>query len=187
MNKTFKLGSIAGLKLLAKPTVLPSILLVWLLYSLLGRKVFKLKPEQALLGGLLATLLHWFNEFWHNLGHAQAAKQTGYPMSGVCFVGPLGSSLYPPDEPTLPPHVHVRRALGGPIASGILALVTGALALAAHTIGGVPFMAATLTFLDNLLVFTIGAFLPLGFTDGDTLLRYMNTNKRPSHWLTVAE
>jgi len=41
--------------------------------------------------------------------------------------------------------------------------------------------------LDNLLVFTIGAFLPLGFTDGDTLLRYMNTNKRPSHWLTVAE
>ena len=122
MNKTFKLGSIAGLKLLAKPTVLPSILLVWLLYSLLGRKVFKLKPEQAILGGFLATLLHWFNEFWHNLGHAQAAKRTGYPMSGVCFVGPLGSSLYPPDEPTLPPHIHVRRALGGPIASGILAL-----------------------------------------------------------------
>jgi hypothetical protein len=27
-------------------------------------------------------------------------------------------------------------------------------------------------FLDNLLVFTLGAFLPLGFTDGSTLLRY---------------
>ncbi|MBK7920605.1 MAG: hypothetical protein IPJ94_31005 [Chloroflexi bacterium] len=48
-------------------------------------------------------------------------------------------------------------------------------------------MVATLTFLDNLLVLTLGAFLPLGFTDGSTLLRYMNQSQRPSRWLTVAE
>jgi hypothetical protein len=27
-------------------------------------------------------------------------------------------------------------------------------------------------FLDNLLVLTLGAFVPLGFTDGSTLLRW---------------
>lgn len=187
MNKTFKLGSIAGLKILVKPTALLSMVLVWAVCSLMGRKLFKLKPEQAVLGGFLAMLLHWLSEFWHHVGHAQAAKQTGYPMSGVCFVGPLASSLYPPEEPTLPPPVHIKRALGGPIASGGLALLTGLLALAAQWVGGVPAMVATLTFLDNLLVLTLGAFVPLGFTDGSTLLRYMNQSQRPSRWLTVAE
>jgi hypothetical protein len=31
---------------------------------------------------------------------------------------------------------------------------------------------AALVLLDNLLVFTLGAFLPLGFTDGSTILRW---------------
>lgn len=187
MNKTFKLGSIAGLKILVKPSAFVSVPLVWLLFALIGRKWFKLKPEQAIVGGFLATALHWFGEIWHNAGHAQAARQTGYPMSGVCFAGPLASSLYPPEEPTLPPQTHVKRALGGPIASGILTVFTGLLAVAMHWVGGVPSMVATLAFLDNLLVYTLGALLPLGFTDGSTLWRYMNVNKRPSQWLTVAE
>lgn len=187
MNKTVKLGTVAGLKILVKPSAFVSMFLVWLLFSLIGRKWFKLKTEQALLGGFLATLLHWFGEIWHNAGHAQAARQTGYPMSGICFAGPLASSLYPPAEPTLPPHIHIRRALGGPIASGLLTVFSGLLALAAQFVGGVPFMVATLAFLDNLLVYTLGALLPLGFTDGSTLLRYTNLNQRPSHWLTVAE
>jgi hypothetical protein len=187
MNKTFNLGSLASLKILVKPSAIVSMILVWLVYGLIGRKLFKLEPKQAILGGLLATLLHWISEMWHNLGHAQAARQTGYPMSGVCFAGPLASSLYPPQEPTLPPHVHIKRALGGPIASGLLTAVAGLIALALRPVGGIPLMVATLTFLDNLLVLTIGAFLPLGFTDGSTLLRYTNFNKRPSQWLTVAE
>ncbi|MBK8989146.1 MAG: hypothetical protein IPM39_24290 [Chloroflexi bacterium] len=187
MNKSIKLGSLADLKILVKPSAILSIALVWLAYSLIGRKAFKLKPGQAILGGFLATLLHWFSELWHNLGHAQAAKQTGYPMSGICFTGPLAQSLYPPQEPTLPPHIHIRRALGGPIASAGLTLIFGGLALAAKFVGGVPFMVASITFLDNLLVFSLGAFLPLGFTDGSTLLRYMNYSQRPSQWLTVVE
>ncbi len=186
MNKTFRLGSWGGYNFLAKPSALLGFILVWLVFSLVGRKFFKLKPEQAVVGGLLATAVHWFSELWHNVGHAQAAKMTGYPMSGVCFTGPLAASLYPPDEPTLPPEVHVRRALGGPIASAFLALVTGITALVAQTVGGVPLMVATLAFLDNLLVFTLGAFLPLGFTDGSTLLRYLGQTQRPSQWLRVS-
>ena len=30
---------------------------------------------------------------------------------------------------------------------------------------------------DNLLVYTLGAFLPLGFTDGGALLHYWKTRK----------
>ncbi|MCZ7672721.1 MAG: hypothetical protein M5U34_39190 [Chloroflexi bacterium] len=56
--------------------------------------------KQALLGALLATLLHWLSEFWHHFGHAQAAKRTGYPMSGVCAVGPLATlSIHPTNRP----------------------------------------------------------------------------------------
>jgi hypothetical protein len=186
MNKTFHLGSWGGFKFIAKPSALLGFIGVWLLFSLLGRKIFKLSPQQALVGGLLATAVHGFSELWHNAGHAQAARTTGHPMSGVCFVGPLASSLYPPDEPTLPPEIHIRRALGGPIASALLALVTGVLALVAHKVGGIPFMIASLTFLDNLLVLTLGAFLPLGFTDGGTLLRYRGQMQRPSQWLRVS-
>jgi hypothetical protein len=185
MSKTLKFGSLGGLKIMAKPSAFAGFALVWLLFSLIGRKWFKLGAGEAAAGGFFAALVHMLSELWHHAGHATAAKQTGYPMSGVCFVGPLATSLYPPDEPPLPPETHMRRALGGPIASALLALVTGLLALALQRVGGLPLMVAALAFLDNLLVFTLGAFLPLGFTDGDTLRRYLKQMQRPSQWLTV--
>ena len=187
MNKTLKLGSFAGLEILAKPTALIATLALWFIFALIGRKVFKLKPEHALIGGFLATLLHWLGELWHHLGHAQAAKQTGYPMSGVCAVGPLAASLYPPGEPTLPGSLHIKRALGGPIASGMLALVMMGLTVAARPLGGVPLMAASLSFFENLFIFSLGAFLPLGFTDGSTILHYWNRHTIPSQWITISE
>jgi hypothetical protein len=92
-------------------------------------------------------------------------------MIGVRFLGPLATSVYPHDEPELAPAVHVRRALGGPAGSAVLTVVAGILWLllgGVHTVNWI----LLLFFLDNLLVFTLGAFLPLGFTDGSTLLRY---------------
>ena len=187
MNKTLKLGSFAGLKILAKPTALIATIVLWLVFTLIGRKVFKLSPKQALLGGFVATELHWVSELWHHLGHAQAAKQTGYPMSGICANGPIAASLYPPDEPTLPGPTHIKRALGGPIASGILTLVMALVTLALKPIGGAYLMVSALAFFENLIVFTIGAFLPLGFTDGSTILHYWNRNTPPERWVTISE
>jgi hypothetical protein len=187
MNKTLKLGSFAGLKIMAKPTAFIATLLMWLVFSLIGRKVFKLELKHALLGGLAATLLHWLSELGHHLGHAQAARQTGYPMSGICAVGPLAASLYPPDEPTLPGPTHIKRALGGPLASGILAVIMAVLTLALRPFGGIPLMAASLCFFENLFVLTLGAFLPLGFTDGSTILRYWDRRTKPTQWVTISE
>jgi hypothetical protein len=187
MNKTWKLGTFAGLKILAKPSALIATIILWLVFTLVGHKLFKLDVKQAFLGGLVATILHWLNEFGHHFGHAQAAKQTGYPMSGVCANGPLAASLYPPDEPTLPGPIHIKRALGGPIASGILALLMAALTLAVRPIGGIPLMACSLSFFDNFFVLTLGAFLPLGFTDGSTILHYWNRHTPPQQWVTISE
>lgn len=187
MNKTWELGSFAGLKILVKPIALITTIVLWLVFTLIGRKLFKLTPKQAILGGLIATKLHWLSEFWHHIGHAQAAKQTGYPMSGVCANGPIATSMYPPDEPTLPGSIHIKRALGGPIASGALAVVLAVATFALRPIGGIPLMAAALAFFENLFVFGLGAFLPLGFTDGSTILHYWNRNTSPEKWVTISE
>jgi hypothetical protein len=59
--------------------------------------------------------------------------------------------------------------MGGPAASAVLTLLAAALALALSSVGGVLWWAAVFFFLENLLVFTLGALLPLGFTDGSSL------------------
>jgi hypothetical protein len=84
----------------------------------------------------------------------------------------LATSVYPRDEGVLTPETHIQRALGGPIFSLLLALAAGLLSLLAMPLGGLPLFLTFFTFLDNVLVFTVGALLPLGFTDGSTLLTW---------------
>lgn len=172
MRQTIRLGHIAGLKIMALPLAVIGSLLLWLIFSLVGWLWLDLGVGTAVLTAFIATFLHYFGELWHQLGHAWAAKRAGWPMNGVMFIWVLAASLYPHEEPELPAHIHIRRALGGPAGSLLMSLVSG---LAAWAIR--PFTTPTdylilFFFLDNLLVFTLGAFLPLGFTDGSTLLRY---------------
>lgn len=92
----------------------------------------------------------------------------------------LASSRYPRDEPELPAEIHIRRALGGPTASFLLALVVGTIAFMQRDNGGMVWWLAVFLALDNLLIFTIGALLPLSFTDGGTLVYWwprMGENK----------
>ena len=79
----------------AAPSAIGGAAVLLALFSLLGRRVFRLSPGAALAGGALATALHFASELWHQSGHARAAAQTGYPMSGVRLWGALGTSLYP--------------------------------------------------------------------------------------------
>jgi len=100
----------------------------------------------------------------HDVGHNSAARSTGHPMTGtrLGFLLVLGAWLYPADEPELPPEVHIRRALGGPAGSAVFTVIIGilALVLAGTSIGWM----AMVWFLDNLLIFTLGPFLPLAST-----------------------
>ena len=46
----------------------------------------------------MATSIHFLSEIWHQIGHFRAAEQTGFPMKGMTFVGPLAFSVYPKNE-----------------------------------------------------------------------------------------
>ena len=173
MTAAIKLGRLSGLDLSAAPSAIIGFVLVWVVLGAVGLTLLNLSAGEAILGGLLAAILHWCAETLHQLGHAWAARRTGYPMTGVQFWWVLSSSLYPADEPPLPRAVHIRRALGGPMGSALWSLLSGliVLTLALASAGGLIWWLALFFFLDNLLVFTLGALLPLGFTDGSTLLQ----------------
>lgn len=168
-----RLARVAGLDVLAGPSAVAGTALLAVIFAAVGRYAFHHGTANAVIGGLMLALLHWVSEVVHNLGHGTAARSTGHPMAGMRlgYLFVLGVSLYPPDEPELPAAVHVRRALGGPSASAVLTVIIGVLALLlVHTsIGWV----ALVWFLDNLLIFTVGAFVPVGFSDGSTLIHWM--------------
>jgi hypothetical protein len=169
MARLYELGALGGLRLTADRSAIVGSALLWLLLSGAGLGL-GLTLAAALTGGLAAVLLHWCSDIVHQLGHARAARSTGHPMIGIRLWWLLTSSIYPRDEGALPAAVHIRRALGGPLASLLLTLAAAAIALALRAGGGVPWLVALFVFLDNLLVLTLGAFVPLGFTDGSTLL-----------------
>lgn len=159
-----------GLRVNARPDAIYSFFIIWALLMLGAYYVLGYAWGAALLAGLLATAIHWLSEAWHHVGHWLAGKRLGYPMNGLTFVYALAIGRYPNDEPALPAEFHIQRALGGPLASLLLTLASG---LMAYGLWPRPDLAAHLaafTFMDNLLVFTLGALLPLGFTDGSTLL-----------------
>lgn len=172
MAKPIPAGRIAGLNIALLPSAMASFLFLWLLLGAAAFWLLKMPPATSLIGGLLAAMLHFAAEFWHQLGHSAAARRVGYPMTGVVFWGFLAASRYPSGEDDLAPGIHIRRALGGPLASCLMSLLTGIAALALRTRGGLVFWLASFAAIDNLVVFTLGALLPLGFTDGSTLLTW---------------
>ena len=174
MVNEYKFGKLVGLYLSVEPSFFVGPIVLWVALSGVGVWILNLPFSQAIVGGLVATLLYWVSDIVHHLGHTYAARQTGYPMIGIrlgkYFV--FGISLYPEDEEPLSAEIHIRRALGGPIGSLLFAIVTGIIALILRPLGGVVWWIAIFVFLTNLVMFTIGPFIPLGFTDGSTLLEW---------------
>lgn len=156
-------------------SALPSLLLLWAGLTLIIKRLTRRPAAVAATTSAAITLGHILSDLWHQLGHAAAARLTGYPMRGLRFWTIMIASFYPPDEPPLPAKIHLRRALGGPIASALLTLLLGILARALK-----PSLARrTIWFLclENLFAFTLQAFVPLGFNDGATIRKW--TRKQP--------
>ncbi|MFZ0544673.1 MAG: hypothetical protein WAM60_04515 [Candidatus Promineifilaceae bacterium] len=170
--KSYKTGIFGDLFFVITPSAVIASAVLWLVLTLIAIYLLDVAPVAAVIGSLLAVALHWMSELWHQKGHAVAARRTGYPMVGVRLWTLLGASLYPRDEPALSADVHIQRALGGPIASLILVPIALVLLFASNSAGGVPLLLAKFFLLENTFVFFLGAFLPLGFTDGSTLLQY---------------
>ncbi|MGB8646628.1 MAG: hypothetical protein WCF84_15415 [Anaerolineae bacterium] len=173
MNK-IKLGQVAGLAISLEPTGIIATLALIAILTTIGLALLGFSPLEAVAFGLISTLLHWLGESLHQLGHAQAARQTGYPMTGVRYgtLGLLSAALYPRDEPPLPGALHIHRALGGPKWSAVMALIAALLTAVLWNTTPLLRAIALLFFVEALFVFTLGALLPLGFTDGSTILKW---------------
>ncbi len=163
------LGRVAGLRLTALPSAFIGSLILWALLGAVGLFLLRLSLVEVVLLSLAGTLLHWVGDVIHQLGHAWAARQTGHPMVGIRLWWLLTSSIYPPDEPQLPRSIHTRRALGGPFTSLLVGALSSLLPLLLPMGTGIWWLALFFS-LDNFFVLGLGAFLPLGFNDGSTLL-----------------
>jgi hypothetical protein len=174
--KEYRLGQWAGLQWsMTRPAAVGAIGL-WLIVVSLRVAVFNIALGSALLGGAIVVLLHTLSEIVHQLGHAWAARRTGYPMSGVRFgvLGLFAASLYPPDEPALPAKIHLRRATGGPLFSAWLSAIAFIVILmTSRSAAPVWQFVLWFFFLDNLFVMTLQVFIPLGFNDGATIWHWL--------------
>jgi len=164
-------------RLIVKPTALVALGLLWLAATFTSLRFISDNMLLAIVIGLGISLLHWAALFAHHFGHALAARGTGYPMVGVRLWWWLATSLYSRDEPTLPPTIHIRRALGGPLASFAFFAAASliAWALLSQDIGG--WFLAGYAALDSLLIFGIGSLIPLGFNDGSTLIQWSRAQR----------
>ncbi len=167
--KSIHLGKIFGLQIDILPVTFLATLLLWIGLSAAAYVIGSPLGESFLLG-LVAALLHWTSVLLHHLGHFIASRTAGYPMAGleIGMFGILARDLYPADEPELLPAIHIRRALGGPIVSGLLSIIFFLLlplwSVNWHWLG-------LFILLENLFLFTLQVFIPLSFNDGGTILR----------------
>ena len=167
--KSIHLGKIFGLQMNILPVTFLATLLLWIGLSA-AAYVIGSPLGESLLIGLVATLLHWTSVLFHHLGHFIASRTAGYPMSGleIGMFGILARDLYPADELELLPAIHIRRALGGPIVSGLLSVI---FFLLLPLWSGNWYWLGMFILLENLFLFTLQVFIPLGFNDGGTILR----------------
>jgi hypothetical protein len=164
------LFTIMGINVQFNQSGLIGTIILWLILTGLAWWLLPLSTGQVVLFGVVATFLHWFGEFLHQMGHALVARRLGYPMQRICAWYVLAAGLYPKDEPPLPAEIHIQRALGGPAVSLLLSVLGVLLVGVLRPSGGLLFYLAVFFALENFFVFFIGALLPLGFTDGSTLL-----------------
>jgi len=174
--KSIQLGKFFGLRISFVPILFIGVIGMWLFLSLLGYYAFDFSFTEAILLGFVAMFLHYLLEVIHCLGHAVAAKWTGYPMTEIRFgmYSFYAQTIYPKDEPELPSSTHITRALGGPIANFVLAFILFATLPLWH---GNWYWVGMFLFLDNL-IYVVQVFIPLGFNDGSTILRELRKIKK---------
>jgi hypothetical protein len=174
--KSTQLGNLFGLQMSFIPPLWAGVAFVWIALSLVGFLGFDIPLGESILLGFIGMLLHYVSELIHCLGHAVAAKSTGYPMNGIRFglFGIFAQTMYPKDEPELPSSTHIRRALGGPIANLIVSII---LFFILPLWRGNWYWLGLFVFLDNLITYTLQVFLPVGFNDASTILNELRKIK----------
>lgn len=176
MNKTIAVFDFFGMRVQVHRSTVPASLVLWVILAAVVYLAFDASLLVAIIGGVVAVALHWLANLIHHYGHYTAARWVERPHRLVTMWNLLGTDRYPQNEAPLSAQGHIRRALGGPIASLLASVVFGLIALVGWFIGGIVLWPLYFAFLGNLFIFTLGSFVPLHFvgieTDGSTLLHY---------------
>jgi hypothetical protein len=174
--KSIQLGKLFGLQISFVPLVFIGVVGIWLGLSLFGYYALDIPFGESVILGFVAMLLHYVLELIHSLGHAIAARWTGYPMTEIRFgmYSFYAQTIYPVDEPQLPSSTHITRALGGPITNLILSFIL----LATLSLWqGNWYWVGMFVFLDNL-IYIVQVFIPLGFNDASTILNELRKKNK---------
>ena len=172
MQKKFTFLTIGNIPITTTQLAIIVSIALWVIFALIGLIIFNLPISTSIIGGSVAMVLHWVSDVLHQLGHGWVAAKVGYPMREIRLLHILAASIYPRDEPELPANIHIRRALGGPPVSFALAIWGAGISFLLEEKTGLLYLLAQFLFWENLLIFGIGSLLPLGFTDGSTLIKW---------------
>ncbi len=126
-----------------------------------------------LVGVEITTLFHGF-------GHILGGKVVGSPMDELLLTATRGVNIYYGDQALLPSHIHLGRALGGPVFNLVVAAVI--YLILPNVPRGLPFDLLASLAATNLF-FGLGSFLPLPSIDGwviwREILRSLRSQFRP--------
>ena len=95
MSSNYRLGQWAGLAISAEPSVVPATAVLGAVATLVAGR-HDVRGLGALGVGLAVAALHWAGDLGHQIGHATAARQTGYPMDGGARLGAAKFGDLPP-------------------------------------------------------------------------------------------
>jgi hypothetical protein len=160
MPRTSQLA-LLGVRVRVRPEAALSTLLVGGLTYLLARAL----PQSQRISLALSSAVLWpTSGLTHAAGHVISAQQVAAPMDEV-RLGILAGTLYRDNDVT--PRQHIGRAIGGPLASGAVALLWW---LAWRSLGTTPLgRVAQAACLQNAFL-ALGSLLPLPWVDGGVIV-----------------
>ncbi|GAB4426707.1 MAG: hypothetical protein Kow0031_06520 [Anaerolineae bacterium] len=163
-NKTFTFYFL-DTPVVVDPTALASVVNAWGLGLWLGRKY---PPLRQLRVSLLAALNYVAMDFIHFSGHIISSRLASAPMNEVRVKFPLPMAYFRKED--VSPEQHQLRAIGGPIASTLAALVALPLWLLSRP-GSLLRDVFSIAAIANGAI-ALGSLYPLPFIDGGSLLKW---------------
>ena len=166
--RRISIGRLWGIQLLITPLTWASPFVFFSLHLLLNLLNIQLTLSERLYQSSLFTIAVEIATVLHALGHIVSGKLVGSAMNALLITATRDVNLYDGDQNVISGHIHLGRALGGPLGNLLIAgICSGIAPLLTSGLGAD--LAASLISVN--LFFGLGSFLPLPSVDGEVIWR----------------
>ena len=166
--RRISIGRLWGIQLLITPLTWASPFVFFSLHLLLNLLNIQLTLSERLYQSSLFTIAVEITTVLHALGHIVSGKLVGSAMNALLITATRDVNLYDGDQNVISGHIHLGRALGGPLGNLLIAgICSGIAPLLTSGLGAD--LAASLISVN--LFFGLGSFLPLPSVDGEVIWR----------------